>query len=219
MRKKTRCFEPGIKYGRLTLIENVNKKGRYFWKCRCDCGKITYLKAGQIGTNTNSCGCYKIESHRTHNESKTRLYNIWCMMKARCYRKSSGSYSNYGARGITVCEEWKNSYESFKEWALENGYADNLSIDRIDCNGNYCPENCRWADNSTQVNNRRPFGKIPITGIIQMKNGVYLGQVTVNGKRIHCGSSMDLNVAIKKRNEYIKSHNLPNKLSEINELK
>ena len=221
MRKKRRCFEPGKKYGRLTLIENTNikKTTGYVWKCLCDCGNTTYVSTSRIGTATNSCGCYKIETHRTHNESKTRLYNVWCLMKARCYRKTSGNYSNYGGRGITVCDDWKNSYEKFKAWALSHGYSDSLSIDRINCNGDYCPENCRWVDNSTQVNNRRPYGKIPITGIVQMKNGVYSGQVTVNGKRIHCGSSMNLNVAIKKRNEYIRSHNLPNKLSETCELK
>ncbi|MCR5436208.1 MAG: hypothetical protein K6E97_03985 [Treponema sp.] len=217
MRKARRIFEVGKKYGRLTLIENTNIKRTtgYVWKCLCDCGNITYVPTSQIGTNSKSCGCYGMETHRTHNESNTRLYNIWCLMKARCYRKTNSSYNNYGGRGITVCVEWKNSYESFREWALKNGYKENLSIDRIDVNGNYCPENCRWADNSTQVNNRRPYGKIPITGIIQMKNGIYLGQVTVNGKRIRCGSSKDLETVIKKRNAYIKKHNLPNKLSEV----
>jgi hypothetical protein len=217
MRKARRIFEVGKKYGRLTLIENTNLKRTtgYVWKCLCDCGNITYVPTSQIGTTTNSCGCYKIQSHRTHNESRSRLYNIWILMKARCYRKASPSYKNYGGRGITICDEWIHSYETFRTWALENGYKENLSIDRIDVNGNYCPENCRWADNSTQVNNRRPYGKIPITGIVQMKNGVYLGQVTVNGKRIHCGASKDLNIAIQKRNDYIKSHNLKNKLSEI----
>lgn len=221
MKNEPRKFAIGQRYGRLVVIEKTDRKQgtSHIWKCKCDCGNVVEVPTCRLGKSTFSCGCYKIESHRIHNESKTRLYNIWVLMKARCYRKSSPNYKNYGGRGISICDEWIHSYESFKKWALENGYADNLSIDRIDVDGNYCPENCRWADKTIQSNNRRPFGKIPVTGIVQMKNGVYLGQVTVNGKRIYCGSSMDLNVAIKKRNEYIKSHNLPNKLSDINEIK
>lgn len=92
---------------------------------------------------------------RTHGESKTRLYNEWQNMKARCYRKSTKQFYNYGGRGIVVCDEWKNSYEKFRDWALANGYNNNLTLDRINVDGNYEPDNCRWITNKDQQNNRR----------------------------------------------------------------
>lgn len=90
-----------------------------------------------------------------HNKSHTRLYSIWNGMKTRCYRTYHQSYSNYGGRGIKVCEEWYDDFEAFEKWALSNGYTDNLSIDRIDNDGNYCPENCRWVTRAQQNANKR----------------------------------------------------------------
>lgn len=104
---------------------------------------------------------------RSHGYTGTRLYTTWCNMKGRCYRKSTKRYERYGGRGITVCKEWKDSFETFKEWALNNGYSDSLTLDRIDNNGNYCPENCRWITNKEQQSNKSDNHLITYNGRTQ----------------------------------------------------
>jgi hypothetical protein len=107
----------------------------------------------------------KTEMGRTfHNGKGTRLYRIWKVMKTRCYNKNFYKYPRYGGRGIIVCEEWKTNFVAFRDWALRNGYADNLTIDRIDNNGNYEPLNCRWATNKVQSNNRSSCRLITYNG-------------------------------------------------------
>lgn len=151
----------GERYGKLTALESHYDRQRRatMWKCKCDCGNIVYVRANSLRHGrAKSCGCLRAESNiqkkTTHGLAGTHLYAAWSSMKARCYNSNSHNYARYGARGIEVCDEWKNSFEEFGKWALAHGYQDGLSIDRIDNDGNYCPDNCRWVDTKAQNNNR-----------------------------------------------------------------
>jgi hypothetical protein len=146
----------------LTVIgEEHDKDGRLYLICKCDCGNVKRMqyqhwKSGKI----KSCGCMRLKllhdaAYKPDSIYKERLHNIWNGMKQRCCNPKTRNYYLYGGRGITVCEEWRDSYERFREWALSNGYADNLTIDRVNPNGNYEPTNCRWATVKEQNNNKR----------------------------------------------------------------
>lgn len=176
MRKKEYT---GQRFGRLLVVAPaepyISPKGAKYtrWLCQCDCGNFKIVAIGHLtrGT-TKSCGCLRHEKssenvkkcvkpgeqypRQTHGMSKSRLYRIYFSMRNRCYRHDNTSYANYGVRGITVCDEWLHSFEAFRDWALANGYRDDLSIDRIDSNGNYEPSNCRWVPLEEQPKNRRP---------------------------------------------------------------
>lgn len=147
----------GQKFGKLTTLYrlyNYHKRGTH-WLCVCECGRFVIITMQNLKKVRSCIKCRK-PSNIKHNKVHTRLYEIYQGMKQRCYNKNAPAYKNYGGRGIVMCDEWCNDFMLFHDWAINNDYRDSLSIDRIDVNGNYEPDNCRWADKQTQnINTRR----------------------------------------------------------------
>lgn len=158
----------GEKYGRLVAIrstENRTKSGGVVWLFKCECGKYKQISANSVRSGlVRSCGCIVIK----HKMAGTRLYNIWTDMKQRCYNSNYYEFHLWGGRGIIVCEEWRNDFQAFYDWAMNNGYSDDLSLDRIDSTGNYEPSNCRWASAKEQARNTSHNRKIIIDGVAKL---------------------------------------------------
>ena len=152
----------GQRFGKLVVLKRVEnaKDGATRFLCQCDCGNTKVIRSKHLKSGAISdCGCEKSQRTRNnnlkHGGSGTRLYNIWIKMRDRCKNPHSADWADYGGRGITVCDKWDSSFESFRKWAESAGYEKGKSIDRIDVNSGYYPDNCRWVSTQIQANNKR----------------------------------------------------------------
>jgi hypothetical protein len=195
-------------FNKLTILEESYKKNnRRFFLCKCDCGNKTILPLSNIINGyTKSCGCIK----KKHGFSKTRIHSIWIGIKGRCLNKNCVIFYKYGGRGIKICDEWLN-FENFKKWSDNNGYKDNLTIDRINGNGNYEPLNCRWATYQQQNSNLSMLknNKSGYKGVSWSKTAnKWLCNISINNKTKRIGVFVDIKEAIKARNDFIDKNNL-----------
>lgn len=195
----------GTRHNKLTFIavdeEKTKEKHRTYYILRCDCGNIVSVRKDcwESGS-TKACGCL----YETHGQAKgehTRLYNIYHGMKKRCYNPKSKSYKYYGGRGINVCDEWLCDFIAFYKWAIDNGYKDNLTIERIDVNGNYEPNNCKWVTMDEQHKNTRK-----ITPVRIVETGEEFASVADCAKHLKCSSGNISNCLNGKLESYKSYH-------------
>ena len=197
---KKLIIKKGTVFGRLAIVKEVKKqRNERRFLCKCSCGNQKEISLVQLTTSkTKSCGCYRKEfnskKYKTHCASKTRLYGRWCLMRGRCSNPKNNRYHYYGGRGISVCDEW-SKFETFKEWALKTGYDRNLTLERNDVNGNYEPENCRWATQADQTRNARSNINLTFNGrtecLSQMaqRHGICAGTLR---SRLRRGASLEI---------------------------
>lgn len=196
----------GQKFNHLLVVERMENapSGIPVWKCVCDCGNFTVVRGKNLKSGAvKSCGCAKkIPPNVSHRMTHTRLYETWSNMRRRCNSKSSKSYKDYGGRGIKVCDSWNRSFIDFYNWAIESGYSDNLTIDRIDVNGDYCPENCRWVPKGDQPSNRRNNWRITHRGktqnLKQWCDELGLDYKLINNRLNRSGLSFEEAIALPK---------------------
>ena len=159
----------GRRYGSLVVVSRDTTRSGVYWNCRCDCGNLTsvrvdHLRRGETKGCLNCVGKHITEGKTKHGGTRTRLYLVWRNIINRCENPNVPCYPRYGGSGVTICEEWRNSFESFRDWSIAHGYDETApfmkcTIDRIDTYGGYSPDNCRFVDAKVQAQNRRPRRK------------------------------------------------------------
>jgi hypothetical protein len=183
--------EIGNVYGRLTVLKEIGRKrGAVLFLCKCECGNEKEITGGDLRSGkVHSCGCYKSEKltneNKTHGLKNSRIYGIYYGMISRCYNQNATHYENYGGRGIFICKDWLDDFMNFYNWSLANGYRDDLTLDRIDVNGNYQPSNCRWVTMKEQGFNKRNNHYVEIDGEIKTItewSDIY----SINPQTVHC---------------------------------
>lgn len=218
----------GQHYGRYTVLEYIgqNKDHKAVWKCRCECGTIKNVSGKDLRSgNTKSCGCYNRDKAMQnpalwkpkHGLSKHPLHQVWSDIKTRCYNKKDRSYKWYGARGIKLCDVWMD-FKAFYEWSIKNGYENGLTLDRINPNGNYSPDNCRWVGMKIQQNNRRNNKMLNINGVSKTMSE-WADEYDVNYRlvksRIRAGWTPEK--ALSQRKQDIKTITIGEETKTINE--
>ena len=161
----------GYRIGKLTVTKylGLNESKRRIWECACDCGNIVVHTTQELhGGRTKSCGCSKKnqgDKLRIYYGVDKKLHDRWWDIKSRCNNPNNSRYKDYGGRGIKMCPEWENDFWTFRDWSLANGFREGLTIDRIDNDKGYSPDNCRWVTNAVQANNKRSCRYITINGV------------------------------------------------------
>lgn len=200
-------IKPCDRFGRMVILKEVYGKAmhRRYFSCKCDCGKIKTVRLdGLTSGSVVSCGCFNIEksieANTKHGLSDSRIYKIFSGMKGRCLNPNNDFYKNYGGRGITICDEWLN-FEIFYKWAINNGYRENLTIERVDVNKGYCPENCTWITMDEQKRNTTVSKKITFNGKTQTLRQ-WSAEIGIHSStlchRFKCGMSVESALTHKK---------------------
>ena len=212
----------------LELIEDLgmsypnsnSKHKRRYCLYKCDCGNIFKAQSTNVNNgHTTSCGCEQVRKSTTHGKANTKLYVVYNAILDRVGNPKNKSYDIYGARGIGICDEWKNDFSSFYQWAIGNGYKEGLSIDRIDNDGNYEPSNCRWVGRGTQSQNVSVIRKTNNTGFKGVsyanKKKTFVAQISVNNVKIHLGYFNTAIDGAKAYNQYVIDNNLEHTINKI----
>jgi hypothetical protein len=200
----------GRQFNRLKVIKRVENKGKnVMWRCQCDCTNFVNVSSDSLLTgNTSSCGCLKIDTQTKHGLCNDRIYIIWKGIKRRCSNPNYDRFDDYGQRGVEICNEWlnENGFMNFYNWAMQNGYSDNLTIDRKNVNGNYEPDNCRWANTTVQgINKRkRKDNTSNATGVsYSSEKGKWRAYISIYNKRHSLGyfTNKQDAIAVRKKAE------------------